>query len=249
MTQSNKLKKKIRARAQKTGESYAAAREHVLVDLDKKRTHRTQKTVDTARQSPAKGAVSEKKCIEQTGHGFDHWFAVLDRFGAPQKGHRLSAKHLTVDHNVSAWYAQSLTVMYERAKGLREVNQSCEGDFQFSLTRVVPTSVETSRRAVALAAGRRGWIEDVPPPARPVVEPALHGLRFKAARGGLQARVKTDHGTVVVEIMPKPNGRSQLGVHVNKLSSQKERQAQQAVWRAGIDALAAHLKQKQAKGA
>src|SRR5690606_21707493 len=112
MTKGNKLKSAARARAAKTGESYATARQQVVAKLDKQRKAASEGAAAKARDAKAHGTVTEERCIENTGQGFDHWFAVLDRFGAPKKGHTAAAKHLRVDHEVSSWYAQSITVSY-----------------------------------------------------------------------------------------------------------------------------------------
>ena len=67
--------------------------------------------------APTRGSVTDEKAREKTGHGLDHWFAVLDRFGGVEKGHSASARHLHDDHGVPGWYAQGITVAYERARG------------------------------------------------------------------------------------------------------------------------------------
>ena len=67
--------------------------------------------------APTRGSVTDEKAREKTGHGLDHWFAVLDRFGGVEKGHSASARHLYDDHGVPGWYAQGITVAYERARG------------------------------------------------------------------------------------------------------------------------------------
>ena len=74
MTQARKLKKQIRSRARKTGESYTAARRQLL----ESRRPRPAPQAAVAEALP-KG---EARLVERTGHGFRHWFAVLDAFGA-----------------------------------------------------------------------------------------------------------------------------------------------------------------------
>ena len=66
MTQSRKLKKTIRARARKTGESYTAARRMVL------------KRRSLATAVPAELLKREARLIEKTGHG------AAAKSGAPE---------------------------------------------------------------------------------------------------------------------------------------------------------------------
>ena len=74
----------------------------------------------------AKGSVSDATSRAKTGHGLDHWFAVLDAFGAVERGHTAAARHLYETHGVPGWYAQGITVAYERARGVRAVNQRAQ---------------------------------------------------------------------------------------------------------------------------
>jgi hypothetical protein len=87
MTQAKKLKKAIRARAKKTGERYTAARRHVLAARQRK----SAGTAPRPRTSSG-GTLSGARTLDRTGHGLDHWFKVLDAFGAREKGHTAAGR-------------------------------------------------------------------------------------------------------------------------------------------------------------
>jgi hypothetical protein len=65
----------------------------------------------------------------------DHRFDVLDRFGGSGKGHTALARHLYEDHSVPGWHSQGITVAYERERGVRAVNQRCDGEYEVSARR------------------------------------------------------------------------------------------------------------------
>ena len=104
MTRARALKQVIRARAAKTGERYTTARRHVLKDLQGRAAPSTRPRSTTPPRAAAagssKGSVSDAKSLEKTGHGLDHWFEVLDRFGAVEKGHTAAARHLYEAHHI-----------------------------------------------------------------------------------------------------------------------------------------------------
>ena len=235
MTQANKLKQKIRSRAKKTGESYSTARRHVLNETDKKRTDRTKAAASKARTAKATGTVSEARCIEKTGHGFDHWFGVLDKFKAPDKGHKAAAKHLLDDHKVSAWYAQSITVAYERARGLRDVNQSCSGDFQVSVSRVLPVSLDAATDAIGQKRRRQLWSAEVESTVRDDLDKALGEKRIKRGPNAHALRYKTKDGTVEWRLTAKDDAKSQLVVTASGLASRDAIEPQRARWKATLD--------------
>lgn len=41
-----------------------------------------------------KPRLSEQSVLNGTGKGWKHWFAVLDKFGCKEKGHKEAAKFL-----------------------------------------------------------------------------------------------------------------------------------------------------------
>src|SRR5262245_37661328 len=97
MTRSRALKQAIRARAAKTGERYTTARRHVLRELnppkqDPPAVAAKPATLET--KVSTKGGLSDAKSIEKTGHNLAHWFDILDRFGAIEKGHTSATTHL-----------------------------------------------------------------------------------------------------------------------------------------------------------
>jgi hypothetical protein len=118
MTRAAALKKVIRARAAKTGERYTTARRHVLNELQQRSAPPAAVTSPiTPRSSPgvSRGSVSDATSREKTGHSLSHWFDVLDRFSAVEKGHTAAARHLHDAHGVPGWHARGITVAYERA--------------------------------------------------------------------------------------------------------------------------------------
>ena len=241
MTTAKKLKKQIRARKARTGESYAAARRHVVKSLADERDKRTKAAAKKARTAKATGTVTEARVIEKTGHGFDHWFAILDRFSAPSKGHTASAKHLREEHGMSAWYCQSVTVAYERARGLRDVNQACDGGFQFSVSRVLPVPLEEALPALSRAAGRAKWLPG--DDCAEQVDAALRDKRFrKTPSGSVAVRFKTAGATVEMRLHEDKPGRSKVWMQASKLADAAAVETQRAAWRALLDAYRNHLR-------
>ena len=141
MTRARALKQAIRARAARTGERYTTARRHVLHSQQPRRSAVPPPPAAPAiAQRPAKPGVSPARVLEKTGHDLDHWFRVLDAFGAVERGHSAAARHLYDAHGVGGWYAQGITVAYERARGVRAVNQRCDGKYEVSVSKVIAAS-------------------------------------------------------------------------------------------------------------
>jgi len=230
MTQASKLKQAIRARARKTGERYTAARRHVLA-VGKQET----RPAPAPAAPPPSRPFSDTALIAKTGRGFDHWFGVLDAFGAAGKGHTASARHLRDDHGVPGWHSQGITVAYERERGLRAVNQA-KGGFQVTVTKSVHVPVPK-----VTAALRKGgaWLEGADPGlrtalARGVRRPAK-GLTTR--KDGLaRLRYKWDGTTVEFWIEPRPRGAS-VAVGNLGLADAAAVEVRRAQWRQALGAL------------
>jgi hypothetical protein len=251
MTQQKKLKKAIRARSRKTGESYTAARRHIVRGTD-----RTTATVATAPKTPPVPAPGRRSArtdarkgeagvIKKTGHGYDHWFAVLDAFGAAAKGHTASAAHLYREHGVPGWHCQMVTVEYERERGLRAMNQSCAGDFQVNVSKVVPVSVAEVVDAVRSSRRRAQWLKTADAALARALEAALSGPKARdvkvrsSALAGL--RYPWDDGRVEIYIAGKPNGRTSVVASMTKLAGPEQVEERRAQWRAALEGLKGHL--------
>jgi hypothetical protein len=246
MTRARALKKLIRARAARTGERYTAARRHILKDLESPAASTVVPRPAPAARTPAaaaKGTMSDAKFREKTGHGLDHWFAVLDKFGAVEKGHTATARYLSDDLGVDGWYAQGITVSYERARGLRAANQRMNGQYEVSVSKVLPIGMADAVKAIADPRRRRKWIGGIDPNLATAVAAAF----AKGAKGFVvkptHAQVRFPWGATRVQfyVTPKPNGKSSLVAVNAKLGDAGMVEARRTLWRTAVNALAASL--------
>jgi hypothetical protein len=264
MTRARALKQVIRARAAKTGERYTTARRHVLQNTrvhalrapapDAPAAPDAPSAPDTpgrtrphlaAPGAPSKGSVSDAKSREKTGHGLDHWFAVLDRFGAVEKGHAAAARHLYDVHKVSGWYSQGITVAYERARGVRAVNQRCDGDYEVSVSKVMTTDMPTLVKAFTDARRRRQWTGSVDSALAKALSAAVAdkvSKGFVVRPDGLgRFRYKWNGTTVQFYLEPKARGKVSLVVQHTKLANAESVEKRRAEWKQAFAALSAYL--------
>ena len=249
MTRARALKHAIRARAAKTGERYTTARRHVLNNLTlvspapasaipEPKTTRTPARKTSKRDSP----ISEAKFVEKTGHGFDHWFAVLDKFDAVKKGHTAAARHLYDAHGVPGWHAQGITVAYERARGVRVANQRCDGAFEVSVSKTIPGDAKAiirvltdPRQRARLETSDKTLVRSL---AEALAAPKSKG--FVVRPDGL-GRYRYNWGDTTVQfyMVPKPGSKMAVTVTNMKLASSDVVEARRVVWRELLNSLAA----------
>lgn len=251
MTRARALKSLIRARAAKTGERYTTARRHVMARLQAGRTPDVppEPTPPPALHAPVivsspVGAVTDARCRERTGHDLAHWFGVLDRFGAVQQGHTAAARHLREARGVGSWYSQGITVAYERARGLRAVNERPDGH-AFSATKTVHASSNAVVAAFAEARRRGEWASGVSGAWAAAVAAGLDGATSRGfvvkADGQARCRFRWDGSVVEIRLQPKAGGRTVVVVDHGKLASPELVRQRRVEWRAALAALADYL--------
>ncbi len=257
MTLQKKLKKAVRARSEKTGESYTAARRQILLARARKAEPAKPSVVPESRVEPPpapapppvparspRGQVSDESARKKTGHGLDHWFAVLDAFGAVAKGHTAAAAHLYNDHGVPGWYSQGITVAYERARGLRDVHQSCAGDFQVSVSKTVPATVAEVVEAFRSGKRRAVWLQGADAGLAAALDAAFHGPKPREVKtkGSDYAwfRFPWDSSQVEIRVTGKPKGAS-IAMDSTKLAGAEQVEERRAQCRAALEGLKRYL--------
>ncbi|MBA2724433.1 MAG: hypothetical protein H0U53_00440, partial [Actinobacteria bacterium] len=103
--------------------------------------------------------ISDAKLQEATGKRWDEWFPVLDRWKSRDKKHGEIVKFLMEKHGVEGWWAQTITVGYERSRGMRLKHQQSD-DFAVSASRTIAVPLDVLFDAFVNARKRRRWLTD-----------------------------------------------------------------------------------------
>jgi hypothetical protein len=149
------FKRLVRGRMQKTGESYTAARAHL----------RNQKPTGPAVPAPGDyaklGGKSDVILKEKTGCTWERWVKALDGVKAYTWPHREIAKYVMEKYKTPGWWAQTVTVGYERIKGLRAVGQRRDGWFEANKSKTFAVPLAQLYGAFHDAHTRARWLPGV----------------------------------------------------------------------------------------
>jgi hypothetical protein len=209
MTTHKTFKRRVRARMAKTGESYTAARRMLIAQGD--RPESTTK--------PWKPVVSDEAVARSTGHGWQHWFDLLDGWGATAHTHTEIARWLHTEHDVPGWWSQSVTVGYEQARGLRAPGQHAEG-WAITASRTIEAPVEEVFEAFRDPRRRARWL--------PSAE-----MRLRTATAGRSARFDWEDGStrVIVGFTKVTDARSRVALEHARLADSETADEMKAWWR------------------
>ncbi len=219
MPQQKDLKRRIRSRMQKTGESYTTARAHLLAKRD--RDPGPAEPPDLA----ARAGMSDAAVRARTGRTWADWVEVLDAAGAARLAHRDIAAHLGAVEGLPAWWRQMVAVGYERIRGRREIGQRGEGSWEITRTRTFPVPAATLFRAFAEPASRDRWL-------------AEDGVTVRKTTADRSVRMTwSDDTAVEATFVAKGEAKSQVTVQHRKLASQEDAARSKAYWAERLAAL------------
>ncbi|HEU5469100.1 MAG TPA: SRPBCC domain-containing protein [Actinophytocola sp.] len=199
-------------------------------------------TMTSENMSPSQARVSSETVREATGRGWSEWLELLDEAGAVEWDHRRIVAYLEAEYaELTGWWRQSITVGYERARGLRAVGETSSG-FQVGVQRAVPA---TPDEVFALLVSQPElWLGEkivVEPGVRfaggeiRVVKPADR-IRWKWQAAGWDAAA-----TLQLTILTSKSGTTAVHVQVEKLPDTVAREAMRAHWRGVLEKVAGAL--------
>ena len=207
MTRQKSFKRLVRARMEKTGESYSSARAALLANEEPKAT-----------EGPAL-TMSDEAIRRRTGRGWEEWFDLLDEWGGTERSHTEAARWLQEEHASGGWNSQAIVVSYERARGLRAVGEHADG-FTVTASKTIDVPIETLYDAFVDERQRRRWLPDAE-------------LRERTATRPRSARFDWGDTTtrVVVGFESKASGKSLAALAHEKLPDAAEAERMKSYWR------------------
>jgi hypothetical protein len=217
MPKQRSFKRLVRARMEKTGESYTAARAALLTADEPKAT-----------EGPAL-SMSDDAIRTKTGRGWEEWFDLLDDWGAAERPRSETVEWLAEAHGIEGWNAAAVTVNYQRARGLRAVGEHADG-FTVTASKTIAVPVDRLYEAFVDDALRARWL----PAAR---------LRVRTASRPKSARFDWGDGStrVIVAFVAKGEAKSAAALAHERLPDAREAERMKAFWRDGVAALKEQL--------
>ncbi len=220
MTKERSFKRRVRERISKTGERYATARSQLV--QKRERIQAAQSRLADLADRP-----SDEKVAEATGKQWDAWFSILDRWGARERKHGEIASFLMEEHGVPGWWSQSITMWYERTRGLRMKHQQPDG-FTIYASKTIAVPAEVLFEAFISAESREQWLAD-------------GTMSVRTSRPPVAARFDWEDGSTRIGVTFDAKGPAKTTVAVahERLPDPDEAELAKASWRKRLSELKA----------
>jgi len=205
----------------KTGEAYTSA----LAQITRKSSSIPNQKIDYAKLAGMSDAVIK----ERTGCTWERWVKALDHKGADKMSHREIALLVSEKYKVPSWWTQTVTVGYERIKGLRARGQRRDGSYEATKSRTFNVPVTTLFTAWKDANIRKRWLGDV-------------AVKVRTATAPKSMRIGWSDGTIIaVGFYPKSKSKSSVAVQHTKLPDRQTADGLKKYWSERLDALSEAL--------
>ena len=174
--------------------------------------------------------TSDEAVRDATGRSYEDWFRLLDEADMSSRRHGEIAAALTDEQGVDNWWAQTITVGYERARGLRPAHGGRDGLFSVSASKTLDVPVERLFEAFTDESVRERWLPG-------------GGLRERTSQPGKSARFDWGDGQTRVNVgfYPKGDARSQVAVAHERIADAETAEEMKQHWRERLNALTALL--------
>jgi hypothetical protein len=210
------LKRIVRSRMRKTGESYTTARVHVL-------TKREPRPAEHRPTYAERAGKADETLKAKTGRDWAEWIRVLDAAGAASKPRPEIVRYVS-SLGTSGWWSQMVTVGYERIKGLREIGQRHGGGYAASKSRTFAVPLAELYGAFGNARRRKRWLGDL--------------VKVRSATKNKQMRLQMGDGTIVgLWFLAKGAAKSAVAVEHTKLADRAAIARTKTWWSERFDAL------------
>ncbi len=159
-----------------------------------------------------------------TGKSWEYWLEFLESIGAGNLPHDQIALKVN-EHGANAWWSQGITVAYEQYIGRRLPGQTCDGDFQVTVSKTIAGDMdEALTRWVKSTEGITEFDG-----AKIIREPVISQTeKWRYWRCGLD-----DKSTISVNIQNKPGGeKSILAINHDKIQISEDVDKWRAFWKA-----------------
>jgi uncharacterized protein YndB with AHSA1/START domain len=250
MTTQKDFKRLVRGRMQKTGESYTSARATLLAQSAKRKApgadHNGHGVLDapvtiatngaTPSAQPADFAkvagMSDETVKAKTGCTWERWVWALDQVKAYNWPHSEIAQYVHEKYKVPGWWTQTVTVGYERIRGLRARGQRRSGSWEASKSKTIDAGVGTVFKAFKQPKLRSAWLPDVEVVVRTSVPNKSLRLTWE------------DGTSVEVYLTSKARSKTQVAIQHTKLPNKEASDRMKGFWTWHLDALASRFPAK-----
>jgi hypothetical protein len=197
-------------------------------------------------------AVSESSCKSATGKSLTEWFKALEQHGGVALGRRTLSKWIEHEHEVELWWATTITIEYEIARGDLAKDGKPKG-YSICPTKSIKANAQTCVAAFASAPELDAWFG----PGHDL--DLRDGGHWRNGHGNMATIRKVNAGKnirlmaeddqltmpIPVEITFEGKGdKCTVMISIDRLQTRAEADGYRRAWSEALDGLKAHIESR-----
>ncbi len=190
----------------------------------------------------AEKSINRRTITEKTGRSLEEWMNLLDKAGFRERPHREIASYLHENQGLSSWWAQEVTVHYEKAVGRRVTGQTEKTGFQLGVSRTFKTSAGDLWSWLTSGKGKTWYSgtdsEGIDTEPRVLKEGSHIRMRWKIPGW-------TGYSTLQIRTVAKGPDKTTITIHQEKLPDQETRERMIEYWREKMTCLEKQWREKE----
>lgn len=179
---------------------------------------------DETSYDPKLPGMSDKAMISATGKGWSEWVELINAWPGSKDGHAAVASWLAESFPLDGWWAQGITVGWERLTGRRQLHQQADGTFSASTSRTFKFDFDLFKTRLHDDSERASLL-------------GLDPTEVTSRPGSKSVRVKYEDTSILFDSYPGTSGRTRLLVAHERLTSPAQVQSWKSFWSTWIKAL------------
>ena len=225
MTRQESFKRRVRERMASTGERYTAARRALLDKAD-------SDTGSATRVWVSQPEMSDEALVARTGRTHDEWADLIEAWaaetGTDVADHPAVAAYLQENYEeLDGWWAQTVTVGFERITGLRLPYQRSDGTFACSKSRTVSVEADVLRKMLLSDEHRSDLFPD-----------QATELRSKPETKAIRLGIGPENAVAIVGLTDVGDGRATIAIQHERLPTYESVEEWKFYWSDWLDAVA-----------
>lgn len=172
--------------------------------------------------------ASDEAVKKSTGKTWDEWFSAINKTGGKNKTHKEIVAHLNDNYDVSGWWQQMITNVYEQQIGRREKHQMADG-FQISKSKTLNSEISKLYKYFSDKRLRSNWLDDE------------INIRKSTKEKSIRADWMDGKTHLDIYFYEKGKNKSQVVINHTKLKSSKDAEKMKSYWDKNLNELKNHL--------
>lgn len=167
-----------------------------------------------------------------TGKDWQEWRTSLEEWGASERSYLEISRYLADAFGLNDWWAQGITVGYERMTARRSVGKLATGTHSASLTRVIDASIEQTHASLVTELRRYQWLAD-------------SVVRLRTSQAPKVARFDDYEAKVIITFsLTEEDGQTNVHLKADTFESEEAAAIWKSAWEPRLADLAEYVEQK-----